>query len=102
MVSEAIRSYLKNVIKNKSLLSRVMQKDEGDIYKLLLEEEGLIESLYLLLSKYNEGRDIKHLIEMAGIHERLADIEEEKIAALRDNAELNREIIAALESFEGR
>ena len=101
MVSEAIRSHLKNVVKNESLLSRAAQRDESDIYKLLLEEEDLVEKLYSLLSKHNEESDINHLIEMADIHERLADIEEEKIASLRDNAELNREIIAALESFEG-
>lgn len=102
MVSEAIRSHLKKVIKDKALLSRVAQRDEGDTYRLLLEEEGLVENLYSLLSKYNEKHDINYLIEMAAIHERLADIEEEKIASLRDNAELNREVIAALESFDKR
>ena len=101
MVSEAIRSHLKKVIKNKSLLSRVAQSNEGDTFRLLLEEKGLIENLCSLLSKYNEEQDINHLIEMASIHERLADIEEEKVASLKDSAELNREMIAALESFEG-
>ena len=102
MVSEAIRLHLKKIIKNKSLLSKVAQRDEGDTYRLLLEEEGLVESLYLLLSRYNEKQDINYLIEMAAIHERLADIEEEKIASLRDSAELNREVITALELFDGR
>ena len=101
MLSEAIRSHLKKVIKNKSLLSRVEQRDEGHIYRLLLEEEGLVESLYSLLSKYNEERNIRYIVDMAAIHERLADIEEEKVASLKDSAELNREVIAALESFDG-
>ena len=101
MVNEAIRSHLKKVIKNKSLLSRVAQSDENHTYRLLLEEEGLLESLYSLLCKYDEERDIRYLIDMAVIHERLADIEEEKVASLKDLAELNREMVAALESFEG-
>ena len=102
MVSEAIRSHLKKVIKNKSLLSRVAQSNEGGTFRILLEEKGLVERLYSLLSKYDKECDIRYLIDMASIHERLADIEEEKVASLKDSAELNREMIAALESFEGR
>ncbi|MDE3269487.1 MAG: hypothetical protein OYH77_04295 [Pseudomonadota bacterium] len=93
---------MRKIIKDKSLYSRVAQRDESDTYKLLLEEESLVERLSLLLSKYNEKQDINYLIEMASIHERLADIEEKKVASLRDNAKLNREVNAALESFDGR